>query len=108
MAQIRFDAAPTRVQQGAGRYPQPIALLARLGVDIRHEKQGLGAALLRDAVLRLLELSDKIGCRGLLVHAESDEARDFYLHLIPEFEQSPTDDLHLVLLMKDIRRTLQS
>ena len=107
MAQIRFDAAPTRVQKGAGHYPQPIALLARLGVDIRHEKQGLGAALLQDVVLRLLDLSGKIGCRGLLVHAESDEARDFHLHLIPEFEQSPTDDLHLVLLMKDIRRTLQ-
>jgi hypothetical protein len=43
---------------------------------------------------------------GLLVHAESDEARDFYLHLVPEFEQSPTDDLHLVLLMKDIQRSL--
>ena len=47
-----------------------------------------------------------IGCRGLLVHAENHEARAFYLHLVPEFEQSPTDELHLVLLMKDIRRTL--
>ena len=44
--------------------------------------------------------------RGLLVHAETPEARAFYLHLIPEFEQSPTDDLHLVLLMKDILKTL--
>jgi hypothetical protein len=25
---------------------------------------------------------------------------------VPEFEPSPTDELHLVLLMKDIRRTL--
>ena len=33
-------------------------------------------------------------------------ARDFYRHLIPEIETSPTDDLHLVLLMKDILRTL--
>ena len=32
---------------------------------------------------------------------------DFYLHLIPEFEQSPTDDLHLVLLIKDILKTLR-
>jgi hypothetical protein len=52
-------------------------------------------------------LSVDIGCRGLLVHAESSDARDFYLHLIPEFEPSPTDDLHLVLLMKDIRGSLQ-
>lgn len=32
--------------------------------------------------------------------------RDFYIHLVPEFEQSPTDMLHLVLLAKEIRRTL--
>jgi hypothetical protein len=43
----------------------------------------------------------------LLVHAESVAARDFYRHLVPEFETSPTDDLQLVLLMKDIRRTLR-
>ena len=37
------------------------------------------------------------------MHAESAEATKFYLHLVPEFEPSPTDDLHLVLLLKDIR-----
>ena len=41
------------------------------------------------------------------MHSESRQARHFYLHLIPEFEPSPTDALHLVLLMKDIRRTLR-
>ena len=70
---------------------QPVALLARLGVVERHQGQGL---------------SDAIGCRGLLVHAESQQARGFYEHLIPEFERSPTDPLHLLLLLKDIRRTL--
>ncbi|MGE5131455.1 MAG: GNAT family N-acetyltransferase [Gemmatimonadota bacterium] len=107
MAQLVAGAAPERLRKGAGRYPQPVALLARLGVDIRHEGQGLGAALLQDVFARLMELSSDIGCRGLLVHAESAEAKKFYLHLVPEFEPSPTDDLHLVLLMKDIRRTLQ-
>jgi hypothetical protein len=57
-------------------------------------------------ISRTAQLGAGIGCRGLLVHAEAAQARDFYLHLIPEFEQSPTDDLHLVLLMKDILRTL--
>lgn len=85
---------------------QPIALLARLGVDERHEGQGLGAALLVDVITRVASLSDAIGCRGLLVHAESEQARGFYEHLIPEFERSPTDPLHLLLLLKDIRRTL--
>ena len=84
---------------------QPIALLARLGVDERHEGQGLGAAPLLAVITRVASLGDAIGCRGLLVHAESEQARSFYEHLIPEFERSPTDPLHL-LLLKDIRRTL--
>jgi GNAT superfamily N-acetyltransferase len=107
MAQIAPAAAPPRLRKGAGRYPQPVALLARLGVDINHEGRGLGAGLLQDVFARTLELSDDIGCRGLLVHAESAEAAAFYRHLVPEFEASPTDDLHLLLLIKDIRRTLR-
>ena len=86
---------------------EPVALLARLGVDERHEGKGLGAALLADVVARVAGLGEEIGCRGLLVHAENAVARDFYLHLIPEFESSPTDPLHLLLLLKDIRRSLQ-
>ena len=107
MAQITVADAPARLRRGAGRYPQPVALLARLGVDLQHERQGLGAALLRDVIQRAAAISDDIGCRGLLVHSESEDARRFYLHLIPEFEASPTDDLHLVLLLKDIKRTLR-
>ncbi len=106
MAQLELAAAPERLKKGTGRYPQPIALLARLGVASGHEGKGLGAALLKDAVTRLLTLSTQIGCRGLLIHGESTVARDFYLHLIPELDQSPTDELHLVLLLKDVRRTL--
>ncbi|MFT4264743.1 MAG: hypothetical protein QM572_15270 [Nocardioides sp.] len=106
MAELAIGDAPERRRKGAGRYPQPVALLARLGVDAEHEGRGLGAGLLMDVVARVATLSDEIGCRGLLVHAESQAARDFYLHLVPEFEQSPTDDLHLVLMLKDIGRTL--
>jgi hypothetical protein len=40
------------------------------------------------------------------IHAESDEARASYVHLLPELLRSPTDEFHLVLLMKDARRTL--
>lgn len=106
MAQLALNDAPARLRKGAGRYPQPVALLARLGVDDGHTGRGLGAGLLADVIARLLALDEKIGCRGLLIHAETPEARDFYMHLIPELDSSPTDDLHLVLLMKDARRTL--
>lgn len=107
MASVSLADAPPRVRKGAGRYPQPVALLARLGVDVGHEGHGLGAGMLRDVILRTVALGEEIGCRGLLVHAETIEARDFYLHLVPELATSPTDQMHLYLLMKDIRRTLQ-
>jgi GNAT superfamily N-acetyltransferase len=106
MAQLHTSDAPPRLRKGGGRYPQPVALLARLGVDLHHEGRGLGAGLLQDVFWRLLALSKDIGCRALLIHAESGDARDFYRHLVPELEDSPTDPLHLVLLMQDIRRTL--
>jgi GNAT superfamily N-acetyltransferase len=90
---------PERLQRGAGRYPQPVALLARLEVDEGHEGQGLGAALLLDVITRVASLneaclseaslSDAISCRGLLVHAESEQARGFDEHLIPEFSRHP-------------------
>ncbi|MFA4928752.1 MAG: GNAT family N-acetyltransferase [Patulibacter sp.] len=107
MSRIAVDDAPARMRKGAGRYPQPVALLARLGVDERHEGHGLGAALLADVVLRLVAVADQIGCRGLLIHCESNQARAFYRHLVPELETSPSDPLHLVLLVKDARRSLR-
>jgi len=94
MASVAIADLSERLRRGAGRYPQPVALLARLGVDERHEGQGLGAALLLDAITRVASLSeaslsDAIGCRGLLVHAESEQARGFDEHLIPEFRAHP-------------------
>jgi len=108
MASVAIADLPERLLRGAGRYPQPVALLARLGVDQRYEGQGIGAALLADVITRVAGLSDAIGCRGLIVHAESEQARAFYEHLIPEWEPSPTDPMHLLLLLKDIRQTLAS
>ena len=96
MASIAAADAPERLRKGAGRYPQPVALLARLGVSVLHEGSGLGAGLLADVLRRTARAGRAIGCRGLVVHAETDDARGFYLHLVPEFEPSPTDPLHLV------------
>ncbi len=57
---------------------------------------------------RVAERGSLIGCCGLLVHAENERARGFYLHLIPGLEASPTDPLHLRLRMKDIRLSLSN
>jgi repressor of nif and glnA expression len=39
--------------------------------------------------------------RAVLVHAKDDEARAFYEYV--DLESSPTDPLHLFLLIKDVR-----
>lgn len=50
---------------------------------------------------RAVQAADLIGVRAMLVHALHDEARAFYAYF--EFEPSPTDPLHLLLLIKDAR-----
>jgi GNAT superfamily N-acetyltransferase len=97
--------APPRVTRGAGRYLVPVILLTRLGVDLEEQGRGLGKALMKEVLLRTAEAADTIGARALLIHAESETARAFYEHL-GEFEPSPTDRLHLYLLMKDLRSTI--
>ena len=84
------------------RYPISVMILARLAVDEHQAGQGLGKALLKDALLRTAQAADIAGIRALLVHAKDDEARAFYEHF--DFEPSPTDPYHLFLLMNDLQR----
>jgi len=82
----------------------PAILLARLARDVGHKGRGLGPSLLQDALARSSEAASVIGARVVLVHAKHARARAFYLE--HGFEESPTDPLHLMLLMKDVRRYL--
>ena len=72
-------------------------LLARLAVSSGSQGQGIGAGLLKDAMLRTLQAADIAGIRALAVHAKDENARRFYEHF--GFIPSPTDALHLYLLV---------
>ncbi len=96
--------ASPRLAKGQGSQPIPVVLLARLAVDSEWQGSGLGEALLVEALARSAAAADVIGARAVLVHAVDERARSFYLKY--GFEPLPTDDLHLVMLMKDIRKTL--
>lgn len=98
--------APERVTKGAGRYNIPVVILTRLGVDRSEQGRGLGSALVVHALRQVATAADLIGVRALLIHAEDEQALTFYQERA-EFEISPTDDLHLYLLIKDLRRTLE-
>ena len=99
---VAHAAATERVRKAMPRYPISVMILARLAVDARQAGQGLGKALLKDALLRTAQAADIAGIRALLVHAKDNDAKAFYEHF--DFEPSPTDPYHLFLLMKDLLR----
>jgi len=96
---------PERVAKGLALRPIPVVLLARLAVDQRFQGRGLGKSLLRDALQRTLGAAELIGIRAVLVHAKDENAAAFYARF--GFVRSPTDPLHLMLLIKDLRWTIE-
>ena len=102
---VSRDQVPPRVAQGLGQYPVPVILLARLAVDVSERGRGLGKGLLHDALLRAFQASELVGSRAILTHAKDEAAKAFYLRY--DFVPSPVNDLHLYLLMKDVRLIVQ-
>lgn len=102
---IARENATPRAAHGLARHPIPIALLGRLAVHRGEQGAGLGSALLKDALVRLERAGDILGIRAVLVHAIDQPAKAFYERF--DFEPCPDDELHLMLLMKDLRRELR-
>ncbi|SRR5579883_3356615 len=98
---VVHDEAPERLKKGIPRHPVPVIILARLAVDNSWQGRGLGAALVTDAMRRILQAADIAGVRGMLVHAKDAAARAFYEHL--GFEAFPGSPLILYRLLKDIQ-----
>ncbi|MCU0574480.1 MAG: GNAT family N-acetyltransferase [Syntrophobacteraceae bacterium] len=101
-----YQEAPERIVKGLARHPVPPMILARLAVDLSEQGRGLGAALLKDAMLRTNRAADIAGIWAFFVHAKDDEAKRFHEHF--DFKASPTDPHHLYCLIKDIRRIIGS
>jgi GNAT superfamily N-acetyltransferase len=102
---VAYDDAPERLKKGLARHPVPIMTLARLAVDRRWQGKGVGAGLLKDAMRRTLQAAGIAGIRAFVVHAKDDAARTFYHHF--DFVSSPTDPLHLYLLVKDLHQAAE-
>jgi len=105
VGQIAYDDAPERLTKGLARHPVPIMLLARLAVSTQWQSKGIGAGLLKDAMRRTLQAAEIGGIRAFAVHAKDAAARRFYEHF--DFVPSPTDPMHLFVLIKDLRRLIE-
>jgi len=106
VGQIDTLEATERLRRGMGQYPIPLVILARLAIDLDHQRKGLGCSLLQDAISRTLAIAEQAGIRTLLTHPIDAEAEAFYRRF--GFEATPAHERQLLLLLKDARRFVKA
>ncbi len=100
---IDHESAPKRMRRNMPD-PLPVLLLGRLAIDQKYHHQGLGQALLRDALLRAVTVSSDTGVFALIVHALSDSAKQFYLSR--GFVESPLQPMTLIMTLETVKAIL--
>lgn len=75
---IQFEYLPPDIQKKLVQYPIPIARLGRLAVDLTTKGQGFGGFLLKDALLRCLQIATEMGLFAVVVDAKNEKAKSFY------------------------------
>ena len=85
--------------------PIPVLVLGRLAIHRGRQQQGLGTALLNDAIRRALQAAQIAGVTALLVHALSEPARRFYLSR--GFIESPIRPMTLCLMLATVEQALR-
>lgn len=78
--------------------PSPVVVLGHLAVDKSLHGLGIGRGLVWDAGLRVIQVAETIGIRGMLVYALSDEAREFYLRV--GFDPLPIEPMMLMVTLR--------
>lgn len=104
VGQVDTLEAPVRIRQGMGQYPVPVVILARLAVTSQNQGQGIGFGMLQDAIRRTLLIAEQAGIRAMLTHPVDEEAAHFYTRF--GFIASPLREQQLLLLLKDVRRSM--
>lgn len=77
--QLDHREATPEASKGLSRhFPIPVAILARLAVDVGRQGHGVGATLLNDALGRVVGASEQVAVRAVVVHAVDQNASSFY------------------------------
>lgn len=96
---VSSEQAPGRIRRNMPD-PIPVMVLGRLAVDLTWQGRSLGKALLKDAILRTVQVSEIVGVKALMVHALSDKAARF--HEGNGFHPSPTHPGTLFLPLSEV------
>jgi GNAT superfamily N-acetyltransferase len=102
---VTHDIAESRIRRNTPN-PIPVVVLGRLAIDKEWQGNGLGRALVRDAILRTLQAAKFLGIRAVLVHALNEKAGKFYKDC--GFRESPIDDLTLMLPLSEAESIISS
>lgn len=101
---IKVEEVVARISEGQPQNrPIPIIKIARLAVDKDMKGQGLGKAILKDALLRCINAADEIAARAVVIDALDETVRSFYERF--DFESGPSDQNTMMLLMKDLKKS---
>lgn len=101
---IARDAAPSKVKRNMPD-PVPVMIIGRLAVDASFQKQGIGRGLLRDAILRTMQASKIAGIKAILVHADSEKAKQFYENC--GFQVSPIEPMTLLITITEAQKVFR-
>lgn len=97
---VGHDLAPRKLRRNMPD-PVPVIVLGRLAVDSSEQGNGLGPALLRDAVLRITAAAHEVGIAAILVHALNERAKAFYVEA--GFAETAVEPMTLFLRIDDAR-----
>jgi GNAT superfamily N-acetyltransferase len=106
MGSVERAEPPGALIRGMPAYPVAAVLLARLAVDEREHRGGLGAGLLADALQRGTLAGEQVAARLFMVDALDEDAAGFYERF--GFLPAPNRPLRLYRRIKDIRASMQA
>ena len=104
VGELDHEQASPAVRRGMSRhFPIPIAVVARLAVDLGFHGRGIGARLLQDALTRVMAAAEQVAIRAVVVHAISDWAAAFYVRF--GFRPLANEPRTLMITLDELRRS---
>ncbi len=104
IAQILINELPDSAKKGLPRYPIPAMRIGKLATDFKFQGKNIGAKLLKDALLRAVNISSQVALHFIVVDALNEKAKSFYLKYgFTAFEENP---LTLVISLETIKKAI--
>lgn len=97
---VKFENLPPA--KHLPRYPLPAILIGKLAIDKGAQKQGLGTALLFNALKRANTVAEEIGVFLIEIKAVNERAKNMYVKI--GFLEMLDDPLKLYLSIKKVRQ----